>query len=349
VRILFAYAATIKNPDTADRKLIDTVLKRLSSLLETDADLAYIAAPFISDTDYARKLITAWRSERQGAVPIESLPVSLKLGAIDESTAIDELFRPDLPASRRIIDKNILTEVYEQLRTNKLEFKKDLITFSGTLTEGRDGIIETETVYEYGLIESWKSHAYGEATVTFPGGEPAGAEFPFVFDSEKNQSGKVSLLYEKYPSVIEAKLNETTFYFIPMNFFYPVLTFSDLCEPNGLLYPQRNSELAVINENILFANAYIVVTKSKNFDTGLERFELSSGVIQYSSEYVDNKIVSYKNYKNGIPTLEKIDLDLDGRMETTVYYDVREDGSVVAKRIESDWNGDGIGDGIIEN
>ncbi|GMO33673.1 MAG: hypothetical protein Ta2F_09610 [Termitinemataceae bacterium] len=348
LRILFNYAQGLSIPRDADRRLIDIAIKRMPSVLQSDPDLAYMAAPFMSDIDAARLLLLNWRASRQAPVPIESLPVSLSMGIINESVAMEELFRPSIAPAARIIDKNVLTKVYNLLRNDDLraQFLQDLIIFSGTITEDTDsdGIPETKTTYSYGLVNSWECNASQDGVskffVTFNSGDPMSAEITALDDGQVSK--KIFIAYEKYPSVFEAIEGDYHYYFPPEDFHYPILLFDDLCDAGGLLYPQKNNLTADIQSNTLFGSAYLIERPSEEFSGAVERFECFSGVINGAKTYLNGAVISSTEYKNGSPVVQNVDLDLNGTLETRRFFGVEHNGEAVVERIESDWDGDGI-------
>jgi hypothetical protein len=90
---------------------------------------------------------------------------------------------------------------------------------------------------------------------------------------------------------------------------------------------------------------------SLEFSGGIESVELAQGIPVAAREYSSGQLVSEKEFLRGRPQLQRVDLDLDGRMETVRVF--RHDYQAVEledlwnydRNIEytvSDWDGDGI-------
>jgi len=55
---------------------------------------------------------------------------------------------------------------------------------------------------------------------------------------------------------------------------------------------------------------------SVEFDGAVERIFLERGIPLQAEEILNGKQVSFTEFERGIPVIQRIDLDLDGRMET---------------------------------
>ncbi|MDR1443536.1 MAG: hypothetical protein LBI94_01530, partial [Treponema sp.] len=111
VEILFTWARDRMPEGGSDRSLVDLALRRIPQGVEAvgagisapdlpgprlrgialSSRFMYLAAPFIRDTDEARRLVLAYRGA--GGTEPESLPIALDLGLIDDRQAVEELFR----------------------------------------------------------------------------------------------------------------------------------------------------------------------------------------------------------------------------------------------------------------
>jgi hypothetical protein len=95
---------------------------------------------------------------------------------------------------------------------------------------------------------------------------------------------------------------------------------------------------------------------SREFQGAVERVTLARGIPQRSAEYLEGRMISVTEFILGRPIVQRIDLDLDGRMETVRRFR-REAGppdsgegflwdnpeyAAVLVASESDWDGDGI-------
>ncbi|MDR2470732.1 MAG: hypothetical protein LBD09_01310, partial [Treponema sp.] len=77
---------------------------------------------------------------------------------------------------------------------------------------------------------------------------------------------------------------------------------------------------------------------SGKFPGGLERVELDAGIPLRSTVYLEGRTAAETEFRAGTPLVERLDLDLDGRLETIRRYGP---GGVLLLS-ESDWDGDGI-------
>jgi hypothetical protein len=352
VRILFTYASD-RIPAAGERELISICLRRLSVLLEEDPELAFLAAPFIRDTEEARRLVSSYRANG-GANPA-ALPAALNLGIIGGDQAVMELFRESF------LDKNLLETIWGLLRSNedRRNFARALSAFEGFITEDidRDGSFESRTGYEGGSLISYSYDAdqdlLPELEVFFSSGLPSRAELA-AGDSGTNRS-KVFLEWEQYPAVLQAKLGEVKYIPRPGDFFFNPLEFQDLLGSN-LLYPERVF-IPRLSQHTLVSFALTMERPGREIPGSVERIEMKAGIPQRSREYLRDRLVSDTEYLLGQPVFQRIDMDLDGRLETVRRFNHREfppenpmditrgiaqsyAGNLVSS--ESDWDGDGI-------
>ena len=367
-RILFRHAAARTAPDGVERALVDTALKRLPALLNVDGDLIRLAAPFMADRDEARRLLAAW-FQTGGAgreARIAALPVCLKMGIIGEDAAIDELFPIDTappPASATkagvsALDRDTLVAVWGLLRTDEArsEFLRRLLSFSGTITGDRngDGVADSSADYHGGSVVSYTldedQDGVDEILVVFEAGRPVSGELVYADDTEAGETGKVLLVWEKYPALREAARGKTRYFFRPMELNHPVVRFETLGGPDGIPFPEPEAGGAMFTDQLMLAHAYRVEHPGANFPGSIERFECEGGVIFSAKEYLDGRLVAETGYEKGLPVFQRIDLDLDGRMETARRFK-RPDASFSLlsgalqpeiEVIESDWDGDGF-------
>jgi hypothetical protein len=362
-RLLFAYASD-RIPAAGERELVSLCLRRLPLLVEADPELAFLAAPYIRDADESRRYVAAYRAAG-GANPA-GIPAALNLGIIDEQDAMAELFRE--PA----LDKGLLETVRTLLRSaeGRDSFEDSLSRFSGTIAEDadRDGYNESRAVYQDGLLQSYVWDADQDltpdlevffaagipvraATAAFPGDDVPGVtpdDDPVTMDNRR-----VFLEWEEYPSVLRAELDGLTYIPRPGDFFFSPLRFRDFLG-SSLLYPER-SFARQISRRTLVSLALAMEQPGRTIPGSIERTELQDGVRRRSREYLGDKLVSETEYILGRPTVQRIDLDLDGRLETIRRYrsgdfppedddfkmaTFETPGELVSS--ESDWDGDGV-------
>ncbi|MDR2738436.1 MAG: hypothetical protein LBB68_01180 [Treponema sp.] len=356
VRILFTYASD-RIPSAGERELIAICLHRLPILLEEDPELAFLAVPFIRDTEEARRLVSSYRAN--GGTNPATLPVALSLGIIGGDQAVAELFRESF------LDRGLLETIWGLLRSNedRRNFARTLSAFEGFITEDidRDGSFESRTGYEGGSLISYFYDAdqdlLPELEVFFSNGLPARAEVA-AGDFGTNRS-RVFLEWEQYPAVLQAELGEVKYIPRPEDFFFNPLEFRDLLG-STLLYPER-AFIPRLSQHTLVSFALTIERPGREIPGSVDRIEMKAGVPQRSREYLRDRLVSDTEYLLGQPVSQRIDMDLDGRLETVrrfnhrefppedpvgITYDITRGiaqsyaGNLASS--ESDWDGDGI-------
>jgi len=365
VRILFEYAAPrspwLVENDILDedaylslRPLIDLALRRLPVLVDSDPELSYLTAPFIRDKEEARRYTAAYRAV--GQPNPASLPAALNLGLINGTLAVEELFtRYPANAAELVLDRKLILEVNNSLRSEeeKTNLRRNLLRFTGVVIDGidDDGITWTWTKYNNGMIQEYRrdDDADGEAEliVTFAQGLPARAEITLfedrdsvavpvlVFPLNWNQQRKAVVRWERYSAVLDVELEGKRYIPGPLDYFFRTF-FLDPLVFGGPDYPVPLMFPPVLTERSLLSFANILEQPSAEFPGGLERIELVDGIPVKSTVYVNDKITAQTEFRQGQPSVQRVDLDLDGRMETIRRYDSQ--GLVSS---ESDWDGDG--------
>jgi len=367
VRILFEYASPLNawliesdfiewEPYPSLRPLINLALRRLPVLIDSDPELAYLAAPFIRDKEEARRYTQAYRAV--GRPNPASLPAALNLGLINGTQAVEELFTRYPPAAAELVlDRELILAVNNLLRSEeeKTYLRRNLLRFTGVVIEymDDDGIDWMRTRYSNGMIQEYRrdDDADGEAEliVSFAQGLPAQAELILV-ESENSENGdavqvfplnwnrqrKVLLRWERYPAVLNAELEGKLYIPKPLDYYFNTFSLQPLVF-GGPDYPVRLMFPPFLTERSLLSFANVLVQPSAEFSGGTERIELEDGIPVKSTVYVNGAIAAQTRYKLGQPVVQYVDLDLDGRIETVRSYDSQ--GLVSS---ESDWDGDGI-------
>jgi hypothetical protein len=355
-----------KNPAGSDRQTLDLVIRRLPALLLSGPDLAWMAAPFLRDTEEAGRLVAAYRAVNR--VDPASLPVALRLGIIDEETVLEELFGfQDEPVPR--LDKALLEEIWDLLRDDARRsfFRRNLSAWSGVITEDSngDGIAEAAAVYQEGMLSGYSFDAdqdrLPELVLDFEAGKlraafvpvmPESGEGKPVYPARDEDRRKIAVQWEEYPAVREAELGGERFLPRPQDFFYRPVRFGEL--PGGdLLFPGMDPAAAGLTRRTLVSYAYRVERPSGEFLGGIETVELNRMIPVRAWEYLEGRLVSETDFNRGRPLAQRADLDLDGRMETVRRF--RRGASLPAddpaalldyardvEYAESDWDGDGI-------
>ncbi|MDR2098329.1 MAG: hypothetical protein LBP37_07405 [Spirochaetaceae bacterium] len=372
-RILFRRAAGRALPAARgrERELVDTALKRLPALLKVDGDLIIYAAPFMADRDEARRRLAAWR-ESGGAgreARIAALPICLETGVIGEDEAIDGLFA--VSAVLPEFDRDTLLDVWKLLRTDEArdEFQRRLLAFSGVITvDGNgDGVVNARAEYRNGTLISYSldndQDGIDELLIVFESGWPVSAELAYTDGPasagiyETGKIDKIFIVWGNYPALSEAARGKTRYFFRPMEFSYPAVSFETLGGPAGILMPEPDTGAEMFTDYLAIAHAYRIEQPGGDFPGGIERIECSGGVISSVKEYLNERLVAETRYEKGLPVYQRIDLDLDGRMETVRRFKrtgnsfstpdgAAAPGGLPAESaievIESDWDGDGF-------
>jgi hypothetical protein len=362
LRVLFNYAS-LREPAEDDIVLIDLALRRLPFLLETDPDLAWMAAPFIADTGEARRLVGAYRTGALQAQPgdfrpaPESIVPALNLGLLFDIDAVDELM------GAATLDKHLLVNVSNLLRTEegRNHLAQKLHSFTGVITEDedRDGIPENNAVFRDGVLLEYlcddDQDGIAELVVSFASGLPRQAEITALPTAGSGGDRVKALIqWERYPSVQQVTLGSETYLYAPGGFQYTPVIFEELCATEtytGLFFPRHNLLSPGISRRMLSAFAVSVRRPSVEFEGGIEHLYLDQGIPVRAEVIVNNLTVSITEFANGSPVIQRLDLDHDGRMETVRRFRSRVpvqsadellDYRHLVESSESDWDGDGI-------
>jgi hypothetical protein len=297
----------------------------------------------------------------------ESIPVALNLGLIDDITAVEEFFsgtrgiNSPLPAwitpnGDPILDLETLTKISGLLRSQigRNMFAQYLLTFSGAIIsdDDNDGIIDNITYYRSGVIEGFAFDTdqdnVPELQIKYLAGIPVSAQYL--------TSGQISqIVWERYPSVERAVFADENFSFRPADFqfqpvSYIVLGSSEMY--SGLPYPVLSYKLELTRRT--FISFCVSMTRpSVEFKNAVERIFFERGIPIQAVEITDGKYISFTEFERGIPVIQYLDLDVDGRMETVrrfyrpgVNYpwpdeNEKYDYRKLISSSESDWTGSG--------
>jgi hypothetical protein len=296
---------------------------------------------------------------------------------------VDELFQTGAPDSRLSgeeearVDKSLLLSVLALLRNQpgREYFMRTLSSFSGLITEDSDtdGHIEVRVRYHAGTIRGYSYDAdqdgLAELEISFAEGIPTEAKlavlpersFP-VSDAalpaphlpaypvrDTDRPGAL-LRWEQYPAVEEVSLEGVRYIARPLEFFFAPVRLKPLAGagPSSFLYPDREPAPG-LSKRTLVSFSLSIERPGRNFPGSLERVDLERGVPRRATETVDGRIAGTTEFLLGQPRTQRIDLDLDGRMETVRRFR----GSPlppedplnypeILESSESDWDGDGV-------
>jgi len=367
LKIFFQYARNRRPQPSelpeADINLLELVLRRLPFLMENDPDLAWMAAPFVRNIDDARRLLGSYRAMTTSPAK-ESIPIALNLGLIDDNTAIEDLLSIDNQDALPEINIDVITDTYKLLRSEegRVRFTQRFLVFSGFIVKDldNDGINECYALYENGNIIKF---AYDK--------EQNNDNYLLISELENNsplegvvlltgQNNSARITWERFPSVKEiifgdplSNSNER-FAFAPADLQYAPVEFVEIGGSNnlrGLLFPVPSQQYMPLTMRTIHSFCTSYTRPSLEIDGAAETIRMSRGVILQSIETMTNgRQVSVTEFERGLPVIQHIDLDLDGRMETIrrfrrpghnyVWRDVFDYRRLVASS-ESDWSGDG--------
>jgi hypothetical protein len=353
--------------DREDRRILDLILRRLPALLLADAELAWMAAPFVRDTEEARRLVEAYRAVNKPDPA--SLPVAINLGVIEEETALEELFSFDSPYLSGVpedpipgLDKTLVEEIGALLREDALKvFGRNLLEWSGVIREDsdHDGFAEAAGVYRNGMLLGYSFDAdqdgLPELVLDFEAGDPRGAYIPVMPESGEGKPyypvrdedrRKITLGWERYPAVLEAEIGDERFLPRPLSFYYNPVRFREI-PGTSLFFPEADPASMVLTRRTLVANAFRAERPSREFPGGTETVELNQGIPVRAWEYFEGRMVSETDFLQGRPLVQRADLDTDGRMETIRRFrraviPALPDDAPNIEYAESDWDGDGM-------
>jgi len=379
LRIFFEYAR-IKRPEPSeltesDHNLLELALKRLPFILEADPELAWLAAYFMSDTEQAKRYVSAYRS---GGIPSvqnrdfmpspASIAAALNLGLLDDTSAVEELFSgargincvipPGIAFDDNpVLDAGVMNEVYNLLRSEEGRdfFTEKLLSFSGTIIsdDDNDGYIDSRSLYQSGTVMNFaydinQTNEFNWSVMFSPDGIPDSAWIP----SEGNKRAVVQ--WERYPSVKHVTILNEIFFFRPADFQYaPVdlIIFGGSKKYAGPAYPVLISQYLGLPRKALVSFCSSIRRPSIEFDGATEEIFLEKGIILKAVETSGGKQISVTEFEKGSPVVQRLDMDMDGRMETVRRF-YRSDYSwsdldetfnfrrLIASS-ESDWTGQG--------
>jgi tetratricopeptide (TPR) repeat protein len=404
--IFFEYARNInqfsfQNELTEiDLNLMDMAIRRIPFLLEADPELAWMAVPFISDIEEARRLLANYRA---GGIPHiqnrdfrphpASIALALDLGLIDDRQAADELFSgsrgwnypflteksfiqivPEVLSGRAIprtdseninsllignpiLDYEIIIDVYNLLRSEegRSYFTGKLLTFTGVIISDNDhdGFLDSYSFYDSGIIRYFSVDVNQDNTFCLSiffgtDGVPVSAIIPAI-----GREDRINIQWERYPFVQKAALANEVFLFRPADFQFAPITFIDLGGSrnfNGLLYPVLSRRSLNITHRTFILSCFSFSRPGVEFDGAIEVFYMERGIPLQAVQTLNGQQVSITEFERGLPVIQYLDMDLDGRMETIrrfhrpmllpqdwQFFDYR----LLKASSESDWFGDG--------
>jgi len=346
LRIFFEYARN-KNPfdinqtlSEADINLLELALRRLPFLIENDPELAWLASPFMRNIEDARRLLGSYRA---GGIPNiqnrdfmphpASLPVALNIGLVGDIGAVDELFNRSrgfnyqfhkniTPNGDPILEKEIIADVYNLLRSEdgRDYFTRKLLSFSGLIIsdDDKDGFIDTFAKYINGVIVNYEvdlnQDTIPELLIIFENGVPEGA-----FSRLSGRDKPALIQWEQYPFVKTILHTDEEFTFRPADFQFAPVKFIQIGGSrniSGLLYPIIENNNFDLTYHALVFSCVTITRKSREIADAEETFYMDRGIPIKAVENLKGMQISVTQFERGLPVIQHIDLNLDGRMET---------------------------------
>ena len=390
LRIFFEYARD-RNPEplaepvlwqgsarvsAGDMDLLELALRRLPFLVESDPELAWMAALFTRDTEEARRLVASYRAggishimNRDFRPVPSSIAPALNLGLLGDIEAVEELFsgvrgfNSPFPSGLAangfpVLDLRDITDVYSLLRSEegRFFFTRNLLSFSGIIIsdDDRDGYIDSHAYFQDGVIVEYardinQENIFDLQILFSPDGVPVLAGIPIT-----GQPSAAVIVWEQYPSVEQITLAQEMFLFRPADFQFAPVTFVSLGGSGnfaGLAYPVPQPEYMGLTRRTLVSFSSSIRRPSLEFDGAVEEIFLERGIPLQIVETLNGREVSVTEFSLGLPVTQRLDLDLDGRMETIRrfrrppldfdFFRIFNYSSLIASS-QSDWTGEGV-------
>jgi hypothetical protein len=164
---------------------------------------------------------------------------------------------------------------------------------------------------------------------------------------------RANIQWERYPSVQNVKLADEIFLFRPADFQFAPITFIELGGSrtmSGLLYPVLSKQSMNITHRTLVLSCSSFSRPGVEFDGAIEVFYMNQGIPLQAVQTLNGQQVSVTEFERGLPVIQYLDMDLDGRMETIRRFhrplQLPQGWQFIDYRLlkassESDWSGDG--------
>ena len=343
------------------KSIASRILENLYVWKDNDPILLPLSVYFEDDDKINRRNLKIYREMHTHFLPSyttqelffagETILSNINYGILSDEASIRELF--SLKVSLRDFStgkKTIQSAIYKDhlLKLAKIVgnqgsrdlIKSLLLNYSGVLLddENRDGIVETVLYYKAGrpdvALFDRQQNGYPSFIVECNFGIPK----KVLVGDEMHV-----LTYDEYPFVASFQMQDDFFQIRPRILKWQAFTlerlklmlFSDSEKHKSFFVLSLNSNVREINEDSLkHVAAYKEVKKE---DEKIRTFYDRGEIISLETR-VDDKVISLVNYKAGVPSIEKNDIDRDGYFEKLQEFDKY--GNV--RKISVDFNKDGI-------
>ncbi|MGP1437938.1 MAG: hypothetical protein ACTTKH_02565 [Treponema sp.] len=350
-----------RKPTAYSRTIANRILENLYVWKDNEPILLPLSVYFQQDDKINRRNLKIYREMHTHFLPSytteelyfagETILSNINYGVLSDEASIRELFSlkvmlRDFSTGRKIIENAIYKEHLLQLskivgnQEARDLIKSLLLNYSGVVLddENKDGIVESTVYYKAGrpdvALFDREQHGYPNFVVECNFGIPK----KVLIGDEM-----YTLTYDEYPFVSSFQMQDDFFQIRPRVLKWQAFTlkrlklmlFSDSEKHKSFFVLTLNSNIKEINEaSLKHVAAYKEVKKE---DEKIRTFYDRGEIISLETR-IDNEVVSLVNYKNGIPSVEKNDIDRDGYFEKLQEFDKY--GNI--KKISVDFNKDGF-------
>lgn len=343
------------------KNIANRILENLYVWKDNDPLLLPLSVYFEDDDKINRRNLKIYREMHTNFLPSyttqelffagETILSNINYGILSDEASIRELFSlkvglKDFSTGKKITQNAIYKEHLLQLakivgnQDSRELIKSLLLNYSGVILEdeNKDGIAESTIYYKAGrpdvALFDRDQNGYPSFIVECNFGIPK----KVLVGNEMH-----TLIYDEYPFVSSFQMQDDFFQIRPHVLKWQAFTlerlklmlFSDTEKHKSFFVLTLNPNIKEINEaSLKHVAAYKEVKKE---DEKIRTFYDRGEIISLETR-IDNEVVSLVNYKNGIPSIEKNDIDRDGYFEKLQEFDRY--GNI--KKISVDFNKDGI-------
>lgn len=343
------------------RAIAKRILENLYVWKDREPFLLPLSVHFENDDKVNRRNLKIYREMHTHFLPSytpeelflvgETILSNINYGVLSDEASIRELFSlkvrlKDVVSGKNIVENAVYKTHILQLvkiigNSESRELIKGMLSnYSGLVLEDEnmDGILETVLYYKSGRPD----------VVAFDGDQCGYPEFVVECNfgiPKKVHIGETKdvLVYDEYPFVSSVQMKDAFFQMRPRTFKWQPFTlerlklqlFSDAEKHRSFFVLTLNSTTPELKASSLMQ---VAAYKEQVIEDEVEREFYDRGEIISREKRIGGIIVSLVNYKNGIPALEKCDIDRDGYFEKLQEYDKK--GKI--KKISLDFNKDGV-------
>ncbi|MGP1415337.1 MAG: hypothetical protein ACTTJ6_05295 [Treponema sp.] len=358
---LFLVQEKDRRQTTYSKSIANRILENLYVWKDNEPILLPLSVHFEDDEKINRRNLKIYREMHTHFLPSyttqelffagDTILSNINYGVLSDEASIRELFSlkvmlRDFSTGKKIIQNAIYKEHLLQLakivgnQGARDLIKSLLLNYSGVLLddENKDGIVESTLYYKAGrpdvVLFDRDQNGYPAFVVQCNFGIPKSV----LIGDEMN-----TLIYDEYPFVSSFQAQDEFFQIRPRVLKWQPFTlerlklmlFSDSEKHKSFFVLTLNLNIKEMNEaSLKHVAAYKEIKKE---DEKIRTFYDRGEIISLETR-VDNEVVSLVNYKNGIPSIEKNDIDRDGYFEKLQEFDKY--GNI--KKISIDFNKDGV-------